>query len=192
MLILASQSPRRKKLMEDAGYTFLVYPSKVEEVVDESWNPEICVQELSKQKAQWVVKYFDTKKQNISFSDTIIIASDTVVAIENEILGKPKDFDDAYDMLWRLSRARHRVLTGICLTNFSGKRLVDYDTTYVTMRPMSEKEITDYVNSGESMGKAGAYAIQESADRFVEKLEGSFDNVVGLPMKKLEDMLKRF
>jgi len=110
-----------------------------------------------------------------------------------DILGKPESREDAVRILRTLSGSRHRVITGVCLICVSeGWRQTDSDTTWVEMRPMSEHEIADYVASGEAMGKAGAYAIQETADRYVTKVDGSFSNVVGLPVELLQRMLGEF
>ena len=191
-LILASASPRRKTLLRQAGFDFEIIEPQVSETIQAKWSPEKCVQELACQKAQDVVARIMQQSAN-SRPIEIVLAADTVVAIANEILGKPRDFTDAYQMLWRLSRTRHRVLTGICLWPLSWKHgMTSLATTYVEMRPMSAQEIQAYVESGEAMGKAGAYAIQETADRFVRHIDGDFDNVVGLPIRLVRQMLDQW
>ena len=126
-------------------------------------------------------------------TDGIVLGADTLVAAQDGIIGKPHDRADAIAILKRLARAPHVVVTGLCFLDAqTGRRRVASDQTRVTMRQMSDVEIEAYVDSGEAMGKAGAYAIQETGDRFVERVEGSYSNVVGLPLELLEKMLKEF
>ncbi len=189
-LILASASPRRKTLLQQAGFDFDIIVPQIKEIIQAQWSPEKCVQELAYQKAQDVIAQL--RQPENSHLNRIILAADTIVAIADEILGKPRDVADAYQMLWRLSRTRHRVLTGICLWPLSWQRgITALATTYIEMRPMSVQEIQDYIASGEAMGKAGAYAIQESADRFIRHIDGDFDNVVGLPIKLVRQVLEQ-
>jgi septum formation protein len=118
-----------------------------------------------------------------------VLGADTIVVVNGEILGKPTDRADAERMLRALSGTRHRVITGVALLEPDGRRRITSDVTCVTLRGMSEREIADYLDSGEWIGKAGAYAIQETADRFVQKVEGSWSNVVGLPMETVGQLL---
>mgnify|MGYP006301903295 CR=1 FL=1 len=193
-LILASNSPQRKKLLKDDGFNFTVYPSQLEEKVDSKWDPVTCVKELAKQKAKAIIEKI-WQSNNIEYlqKNSVILAADTVAAINKEIFGKPNDYDDAYKMLWKLSRNRHMVITGVCLWPLIRKEpIIDVDITYITMRHMKKEEIKNYINSKESYGKAGAYAIQSKADKFVEKIEGNFDNVVGLPLKLVHQLLEQW
>ena len=129
----------------------------------------------------------------VRLAEGLVLGVDTLVATEDGIIGKPRDRADAIAILKRLARAPHVVVTGLCLLDArTGRRRVASDQTRVTLRPMTGAEIEAYVDSGEAMGKAGAYAIQETGDRFVERVEGSFSNVVGLPLELLENMLKEF
>ncbi|PCJ56804.1 MAG: septum formation protein Maf [Planctomycetota bacterium] len=114
----------------------------------------------------------------------LILASDTVVAVDDLVLGKPQDEDDAKRILNLISDKRQAVISAYCLMAPNIK-IIDYDTTWVTMREITAEEINDYIGSGEPFGKAGAYAIQENGDKFVTKIEGSFNNVVGLPIEKI-------
>ncbi len=188
-LILASQSPRRSQLLREAGFQFQSIAPQIEEKINPSWIPSVAVQELARQKAEQVFKQVFFQYSPQQREKILILSADTIVALHNEILGKPENASHAYDMLWRLSRQKHRVLTGVCLWPLAWNQgLIGYAETYVTMRPMSDLEIHDYINSGEAMGKAGAYAIQETADRFVQRLDGPWDNVVGLPV----DLVRQF
>jgi septum formation protein len=120
------------------------------------------------------------------------VAADTVVAVEGQIFGKPADREDARRILQVLTRTPHVVVTGVAILDVAGdRRLISHDKTRVFMRPMSESELSAYLDSGQWAGKAGAYGVQDAADAFVERLEGSFTNVVGMPMELLADMLGR-
>ena len=182
-LILASASPRRRELMERLGRPFRVMPAHVDESPDEAIEPSVLAERLAERKAGAIAG---------TLSKGIVIGADTIVSLEGRIIGKPRDRADAVAILSRLSGSRHAVITGVCVIDAAtGARAVESETTRVTMRRMSRAEIEAYVNSGEADGKAGAYAIQETGDRYVEKLEGDLDNVVGLPMRLLERMLRR-
>ncbi len=184
-LILASSSPRRHDLLQAAGVPFRAVPPRIDEPADlEGYaSPAQLAEALAFFKARAVAD---------RHPDTWILGADTIVALEGEILGKPRDADHARTMLHRLSRSRHAVITGVALLRPDGRRYLTSDTTYVTMRPMTDAEIEDYIASGEWIGKAGAYAIQETADRFVTRVEGSFSNVVGLPIELVTRMLRRY
>lgn len=187
-IILASKSPRRKQLLAAAGIAFRIYPSQVQEVIQSHWTPEQCATNLAQQKAQWVVDRLRSEEEN----QHIVLGADTVVAIGNEIFGKPANDEDAYQMLWRLSRTPHRVITGICLYPlWRPKCIVDYDITFVHMRPLNDKEIKTYIESREGADKAGSYAIQETAESYVNKIEGDYDNVVGLPVALVKQLILR-
>ncbi len=189
-LILASQSPRRKRLLTEAGFHFKVHPAQIEEIVDSSWTPEECAQKLARQKAEHVLR-----KLSISEIDgpekKIILAADTVVALDGKIFGKPKNDEHGYEMLRALSHNIHSVITGVCLWPLGEIPLVDRDVTYVKMRPMTDCEIREYVASGEGRDKAGSYAIQETADRFIDSIDGAYDNVVGLPIQLVKRLLNQ-
>ena len=182
-LILASASPRRRELLSRVGDPFRVIVPDADESFDPGEPPERVAETLAQRKAASVAA---------GLSKGIVIAADTVVAVGGEILGKPRDRDDAIAILSRLSGTRHAVITGVCVMDAASRRSVlDHERTWVTMRRMSPEEIRAYVASGEADGKAGAYAIQETGDRYVERLEGDFDNVVGLPVRLVERLLRR-
>lgn len=182
-IVLASGSPRRLQLMQDAGYEVEVVVPGIPEDVCSSDCPSVLVECLAFAKARYVAEH-RTKG--------VVLGADTVAVLDDRVIGKPDDADHARRILRQISGATHQVLTGICLIDAAtGLRVMGHDVTHITMKPMSQRDIEDYVTSGEGMGKAGAYAIQESGDRFVERLYGSFTNVVGLPMELVAVMLKQ-
>lgn len=181
-IILASQSPRRKEIMEGAGFSVRIIPSDVEETVDKSLSPGELVKSLAGQKARAVAA---------AYPDRIVLGADTMVVEGGELLGKPKDEADARDMLRRLSGRCHEVYTGFCLIK-SGKAVSDYDCTKVFFKELSDAEIEAYIRSGEPMDKAGAYGIQGLGMRFIPRIEGDFYNVMGLPVVKVAEALKQF
>ena len=185
-IILASQSPRRVDLLREAGIEFeAVSPVGPELEMDERrFSPEEFVEAAAYQKATSVAE---------RYPDRIILAADTVVALNGLIYGKPADRDDARRILSALAGVTQDVITGVTILQpAAGRRLIEHDVTRVTMRPMSHGEIEAYLDSGEWEGKAGAYGIQGTADRFVERVEGSFSNVVGLPVERVLRMLAEF
>lgn len=173
--ILASSSPRRKQLLSEAGYEF----ETVDPPIDEPASP---VRALNPSEVAEALAYFKARSVADGRPDAMILGADTICAVGDEILGKPADADDARRMLRTLSSTPHHVITGIALLG-PGVRMITSDRTRIHMRPLSETELEDYIASGEWEGKAGAYAIQETADRFVTNVDGSFTNVVGLPVE---------
>jgi len=171
MLVLASQSPRRRELLGCAGIRFVVRPGSVDESRTGEEDPVEHVCRLAREKAQSVACALDE----------IVLGADTVVVIDGEVLGKPSDREHAARMLRQLSGRSHEVVTGICL-RASNRLIVDKESTRVRFVRLPEKEIAAYVASGEPMDKAGAYAIQGLASRFVDRIEGCYFNVVGLPV----------
>jgi len=197
-IILASQSPRRKELLEQIGLEFEICPAKGEEIITKT-IPEEVVMELSKQKAEEVAamvsSYTEEHKDITTPSDILVIGADTVVAYDGKILGKPMDEADAKRMLTMLSGNTHSVFTGVTLVliDKSGRagELVFYEKTDVRMHKMTESEIDRYIASGESMDKAGSYAIQGKCAIYVEKIDGDYNNVVGLPITRIYQELKK-
>jgi septum formation protein len=174
-IILASASPRRKELMEKAGLTFDIINADVTEEIPDDAAPFEAVLLLSMKKARAVA--FD-------HPDSIIIGADTVVSIDEQILGKPKNENDAIEMLMRLSGKKHRVYTGV--TIIKGDMVKNFfEETAVYFYKLTEKEIRDYVATGEPMDKAGAYGIQGKGCTLVRKIDGDFYNVVGFPISKV-------
>ena len=198
-IILASASPRRKELLEQIGISFEICPAKGEERITKSVPHEV-VEELASQKAievaSMVRTYEETHQELVTPSDLMVIGADTIVSCGGQILGKPKDERDACHMLKLLSGGTHQVYTGvsIVLLDASGKagQVTFHEKTDVTMRAMSEEEIRRYVATGEPMDKAGAYGVQGKGALLVERLEGDFFNVMGLPVLRLSRMLEYF
>jgi septum formation protein len=184
--ILASNSPRRRQLLSEAGYDF--------KVVNPPW-PEPEAEETHRSAAEFAqaASYFKARSV-VSLSRTsVILAADTVVARDGVIFGKPVDREDARRILSSLSGTTHEVITGVTVLDpRSGRRIIAKDRTGVTMRRMSPEELEEYLDSQEWQDKAGAYGIQDIGDKFVERVEGSFSNVVGLPMELVTDLLERF
>jgi len=182
-LVLASASPRRSELLRAAGLTFTVAPADIDETVRPGLSPEAAAEDLALQKAQAAAERWRGEP-------ALVVGADTIVAVGEgaalEFLAKPADAADAARMLRRLSGTRHRVVTGVAVVRAGGgpaTSLAAHERTWVVMRACTEAEVAAYVASGEWEGKAGGYAIQETADRFVTALEeGGFDNVVGLPV----------
>jgi septum formation protein len=171
MLVLASRSPRRAELLRNAGIPFTVAAADVDETPQNREAPEDYAQRVATDKAREVH----------AGADDIVLGADTVVVIDGQMLGKPADADDAARMLRLLSDRRHEVITGICIRK--ANRLVrDWANTKVWFNALSDTEIQEYIASGEPMDKAGAYAIQGLASKFIERIDGSYSNVVGLPV----------
>jgi septum formation protein len=179
-VILASASQRRKELLEKAGIKFKIVESEFEEHFDSDLQPHLIAEKLSSEKAKAVYK---------KFTDSIIIAADTLVVCDGEILGKPKDEQDAKRILSILSGKKHSIITGFTIIN-GEKIITKSEETKVFMRKISEAEIDSYIATKEPFGKAGAYAIQGNARKFIEKIEGDLSNVIGLPIQALLKSLK--
>jgi len=173
MLILASASPRRKTLLENSGLDFIIYPAEREINPVGSLSPEEYAVESAYAKALEVAAKFDTTN--------IVLGADTIVYLDGEIIGKPKDKADAYGMLKKLSGNTHRVYTGYALVK-DGKITKGCEVTKVTFRVLEDDEIYAYIDSGEPMDKAGAYGVQERGCVFVKAIDGDFYNVMGLPI----------
>jgi len=170
------------ELLREAGESFDVVAPPIPE-------PDHVPADLSPARQAESLAYFKARAVAERHEDACVLGADTVVAVADAVLQKPADQWDARGMLRRLSGTRHAVITGVALLGPGETRLIASDTTFVTMRRIDPDEIEGYVASGEWIGKAGAYAIQETGDRFVERVEGSFSNVVGLPMELIERML---
>ncbi len=175
-LVLASQSPRRREILEAAGLEFIVRAFPVEEVRAQGEDPEAYVRRLAQAKAE--------ASWEQGSGDEIVLGADTVVVLDRHVLEKPGDVADARRMLKLLSGREHVVMTGICLRH-SGGATVDAVSTRVRFADLSDAEIESYANSGEPLDKAGAYAIQGLASKFVESIDGCFFNVVGLPVSRV-------
>ena len=182
-LILASGSPRRRQLLEQIGLTFVVRSSDVDESVSPGLTPAQVVESLSARKGEAVAAE--------AAPGDLVLSADTVVSLDGAILGKPRDRAEAEAMLTALSGRTHQVYTGVTLLQ-DGRRLTGHEVTAVTFRPLSPGEIAAYVSTGEPMDKAGAYGIQGLGALLVERLEGDYFNVMGLPLCRLGEMLAQF
>ena len=186
-IILASGSPRRKELMTLAELKFEIIPADCEEVIDTDSARE-AVQSLAHQKALWIAE----KEKESHPADTLVIGADTVVALDDVILGKPADKEDAFRMLKTLSGREHEVYTGVSIISLD--KSVDETfvaCTKVKFYPLTDKEIEDYIATGEPLDKAGAYGIQGKGGLLVEGISGDYNNVVGLPISELLRKIKR-
>jgi septum formation protein len=184
-LILASSSPRRRELLRQAGYRFQVLPPPIDDrAVSHVESPGAYVESLAYMKAVSAISAH-------RLTAGLVLGADTIVVLGGHVIGKPADEADARRILSELSGSVHQVLTGVALIDVAAsRRTMAHDVTRLRMRHMTPAEIDAYVASGESMGKAGAYALQETGDRYVEQLDGSLTNVVGLPMELVEHMLR--
>jgi septum formation protein len=184
-LVLASNSPRRRELLRQAGYRFTVSPPPIEDRgLPAAPTPGAFVESLAYLKAAAAI-------DGHRLTAGLVLGADTIVVLGGRIIGKPADEADARRILSDLSGSQHEVITGLALVDAAtGRRMLAHDVTRIHMRRMSPAEIAAYVASGEALGKAGAYALQETGDRYVEEMAGSMTNVVGLPMQLLERMLK--
>lgn len=182
-LILASASPRRASLLRLLDMPFEIAPSNVDETLDTPLPPGEHVREIAARKAHAVAPRFDR---------ALVLGADTVVVLEDAILGKPRDAKHARDMLAQLSGKTHRVYTGLALADAdTGQTLTEVATTSVTLRSLSPQDISRYVATGESLDKAGAYGAQGRASAFIQSVSGCFYNVVGLPLARFWTLYHR-
>jgi septum formation protein len=179
-VILASTSPRRRELLLRAGLGFEVVPSPAEEIHDPSLDPTHLCEENARLKAAAVAA---------CHPDATVIGADTLVFIDNLPLGKPVDLTEARAMLRRLSGRVHEVCTGVCVIHPGGLTEVAHELTHVRFRPLDDAVIEAYLNLVNPLDKAGAYGIQEHGDLIIGSIDGSFDNVMGLPVKRVLAML---
>ena len=191
MLVLASASPRRQELLRNAGIPFTVQPADIDETPQAGESPRACAERLAREKAMSI---FQRRPQDL------VLGADTIVVVDENILGKPGDSADAARMLRLLSGRTHQVITGVSLMggkprtenqeSRTAPQTTRSETTLVTMCDLSDAEISDYIATGEPMDKAGAYAIQGFAARWIPRIEGDYSNVVGLPIALVHQMLR--
>ncbi|MBQ3081026.1 MAG: septum formation inhibitor Maf [Clostridia bacterium] len=181
-IILASQSPRRRGLLFDFGFDFEAVSSGADESGTDGMAPDEAVKTLALRKAKWV-------KERREEDGSVILAADTLVALNGALLGKPVDEEDAFRMLSALSGTAHEVYTGVAIL-CGDKEIVHAECTKVYFRPIDEEEIREYIATGEPMDKAGAYGIQEKGGIFVRRIEGDYLNVLGLPLCKTYELLR--
>jgi septum formation protein len=195
MLVLASASPRRRELLAQAGYRFEVHPAHIPEDPLPGEDPIVYVTRLAREKAEAVFRELTGAnnpaggKRPDSQSSLAVLGADTTVALDNTILSKPEDAADAARMLRLLSGRTHRVITGVAVVTAHGAE-VAAEATAVRFLTLSDEEISDYVASGEPMDKAGAYAIQGRAARWIPRIEGCYFNVMGLPLALVSSLLE--
>ena len=179
-VILASQSPRRIELLKTVIKNFRVVPSKIEELCDKDLSPEENAIFLGRKKATWVAK---------QHPHNLVIGADTMVVLKNEIIGKPSDAENARQILRQLSGQEHKVITGVAVVH--SKIFSAASISHVRIKALTPNAINSYVESGEPMDKAGAYAIQGEGSFLVESYSGSYSNIIGLPVDLLKDLLKK-
>lgn len=181
-IILASASPRRKEILQNINVKFDIVKSEIEEIMLENELPSQVVMRLAFEKCIDVAS---------RYKDSLVIGADTVVVLNEKILGKPKDIIDAKQMIEQLSGKTHQVITGISLIHLnSNKKIIDYVISNVKFKNLSQDDITNYINTKESLDKAGAYGIQGYGSLLVEKIQGDYFNIVGIPVSKLNDLAK--
>lgn len=198
-IVLASASPRRISLVKNLGLDFEILPSDIDEIVRPGLSPAEVVAELAESKASRVQELIRERGGTIAQGDYVIIAADTIVVFEDDILGKPADREDAIAMLTRLVGNRHQVFTGVHILDVSAinldkseiRRYHDVEVASVEFRPLSLVEISNYVDTKEPMDKAGAYALQGIGAFMIEKIEGSPSNIIGLPLVLTTRMLRQ-
>jgi septum formation protein len=195
MLVLASSSPRRRQLLTQAGYRFQVHPAHIPEDPQPREDPIVYVTRLAREKAEAVFRELTIDNSlekdclDGQSSSLVVLGADTTVALDNIILGKPEDAADAVRMLRLLSGRTHRVITGVAVVTAKGAE-VAAEATAVRFLTLSDTEIAGYVASGEPMDKAGAYAIQGRAARWIPRIEGCYFNVMGLPLALVCSLLE--
>ncbi|MGC1225665.1 MAG: Maf family protein [Candidatus Sulfotelmatobacter sp.] len=180
MLILASASPRRQELLRNAGISFTADPADIDETPLTDESTRACARRLAREKARTVQK---------RHPEDFVLGADTIVVVDELILGKPRDEKDAVRTLRLLSGRTHAVLTGVSLLG-PAFEAASLETTLVSMSKMSDDEIRAYVASGEPLDKAGSYGIQGIASRWIQRIEGDYSNVVGLPVAQVYSMLR--
>ncbi|WP_392536521.1 Maf family protein [Legionella sp. 227] len=178
--ILASASPRRLQILQEHGLAAVVMPANIEEVLQKDEEAKIYVTRLAREKAQTILSQVEVGAADF------ILAADTTVAYQNHILEKPRDPEDAYRMLRMLSGSSHEVYTGYALISLPEQKWwVDCVTTSITFHSLTERQIQNYVDSGDPFDKAGGYGIQNVHDKFVKEIKGSYYNVMGLPIEEI-------
>ena len=179
-LILASQSPRRKELLEKCGIPFVTEPADIDETLEPEGTLVGQIGILSRRKAMAVLS---------QHPDAVVLGSDTIVAVDGKILGKPENEEEAADMLRQLAGRTHQVITGVCLISRK-KEYVDVSVSNVTFAPMTEEEIREYIATGECMDKAGAYGIQGYGGKYITHIDGDFYAIMGLPLNLVYEEMK--
>ncbi|MDU3335922.1 Maf family protein [Paraclostridium bifermentans] len=181
-IILASGSPRRKEILENTNLKFSVITSDIDERIFENEEPTQLVLRLAFEKCMSVAQ---------NNPSDLVIGADTIVVLDNEILGKPKNEEEAFNTLSKLSNREHQVITGMSIVNLENeKKIVDYAISNVKFKKLTDQDIKDYISTKECLDKAGSYGIQGYGALLVEEIKGDYFNIVGLPISKLSDILK--
>jgi len=189
-LILASQSPRRRELLEKAGFQFHTHSMEISEIINENMSLDDALMELARQKS---VALLNSGKL-VNFENFLILSADTVVVLDSEVVGKPSNLGDAKTKLRRLSGRGHFVKTAICLAEVRGskgicKSVTAVETSEVYFKKLTEEEISNYVIRAKPLDKAGAYGVQDIPEGYIQSVKGNLDNVMGLPVKLVEELL---
>ena len=188
-LILASQSPRRSEILKKAGYQFVPFPVHVSEIPDKNLNQNEQILDIAGRKATAVCS--EIRDKGLVFRDAVVLTADTMVCLGEAVFGKPESEVQARAFLRALSGKSHQVKTALCLIDLANlEKTTHIETTHVFFRHLTDDEISAYIATNEPLDKAGAYAIQGLGGRFVERFEGDFNNVVGLPLHALENIFK--
>ncbi len=183
-IILASTSPRRRELLKQAGFSFDICPPDYEEHMENKLFSYEFIKSIAENKGKSVIK---TIKDSAA-----VISADTVVIYDNKILGKPKNYEEAYTMLTTLKGKSHKVVTAVCVIDHdSGKKIINTETSEVVFNNVADEEIKEYINNFKPYDKAGSYGIQELPSNFVKEIKGDYDNIVGLPVRMLIKMLEK-
>lgn len=181
-IILASESPRRKEILENTNLKFSVITSDIDERIFENEEPIQLVLRLAFEKCMSVAQ---------NNPSDLVIGADTIVVLDNEILGKPKNEEEAFNTLSKLSNREHQVITGMSIVNLENeKKIVDYAISNVKFKKLTDQDIKDYISTKECLDKAGSYGIQGYGALLVEEIKGDYFNIVGLPISKLSNILK--
>ncbi len=182
-IVLASTSPRRKEILKNLGLKFETISPKYDENIENKIFSYEKIEEIAKNKCASVINYVD--------NNSIVISADTVVIYKNEVMGKPKDYQEAFKMLSKLNGETHKVVTAVCVTDCANKnQIIKSETSEVTFNRINEEKIDAYISQYKPYDKAGSYGIQELPQEFIKEIKGEFDNIVGLPSKILIKMLQ--
>lgn len=195
-IILASQSPRRSEILKKAKYDFVSFPTHVSEIPDKNLNTDQQIIDIAGRKAKFCLQLFRSGKHDhslasVNLKSDLILSADTMVCVQDQILGKPETEQMAFEFLKSLSGTTHQVKTAVYLIDLASNEETSLiETTGVTFKKLTDEEIISYIKTGEPMDRAGAYAIQGLGGKFVSEFIGDYDNVVGLPLHAIEKVFK--
>lgn len=184
--ILASQSPRRRSLLQQHGFVFHTLPVEISEILNENLSIEAAVEDLAQRKAKALIE----SNKILNFKDYLVLSADTIVEYRGRVFNKPKDEKEAFNFLRLLSGQTHQVITAFCLWPSTGPWVVGHATAHVQFRELRDQEILDYVATGDPMDKAGAYGIQSLGRHLVATFTGSLETIAGLPVQEIEQVIR--